>query len=215
MSNPQSVLFDHPPPTIQPIPIGRPNIVSILNLKVVNYFFSSFLIILILQYVCIFITIPCDEVLNRPQICVISSFYDALMFTACCCIFPLGTVIPTLKSVTYLGVSCLLQLMGLGISIPTFIRVLNTENMYSYEYNSTTNTSVKVNITTYIQVVTFISLFFHSLGFINSLINCIITYRGLCYLTNGIDRRNKHIDLEFTDQFPTEIRLEQIKLYRA
>lgn len=208
----QSVLFDITPN--QPIPIGRPQLVSLLNLKVVNYFFLLFLIILILQYVCIFITIPCDEVLNRPQICVLSSFYDALMFTGCCCIFPLGTVVPTLKSVSYLALSSCLQLIGLIISIPTLIMVLNTEDMYLYEYNSTINTSVKVDITTYIQVVTFISVFFHSLGFINSLINVVITYRGLSYLTNRLDRRNQFKDLTFMTETPQDM-AEHIKLYRA
>lgn len=56
---------------------GNPE--DFFDLKSINKLLLLFLILLVVQYLCIFMSVPCDEVINRPLICIISSFIDGIM----------------------------------------------------------------------------------------------------------------------------------------
>ena len=94
--------------------------------------------------------------------------------------------------------------------------VLNVETMYLYEYDSQLDTSLRVDVTVYIQVVACVTLFFHCMGFILALANCVIAYNGLYCLTNRVDRRNQHQnDPVFLQKMPHDLFQKEAKLLRG
>lgn len=221
MSIPQNVIFDPPNDgtatsledmggtpvngTIPSIPVQTSHIESFYDLKIAGIVALMYLINLIIQYICFFITVPFDEVSNRPNICIISSIYDAVMFTICCSIFPMGSIIPTVSSLHYRTLTVFLQAIGLLLSIVAMVMVLNVDRMDLYQYDSISGDSTPADVTLYIQMVTFFSLFFHSVGFILSTIDLVICIRGLSYLNNRIDRQKQNDPLEFPKGFPNDI----------
>lgn len=87
MSNiPRNVIFDSPgivtnTESSPSIPI--PDIESIIDSKTVNNFLLLYLIVLVFQYICIFISVPFEDVYNRPPMAMISCFYDGIMVCNC------------------------------------------------------------------------------------------------------------------------------------
>lgn len=82
MNIPRNIIFDGQSPMAvlgSPPPIPAPQTEAIIDLNWVNYFLLLYLIILIGQYVCIFMSVPFDDVINRPSISILSSFYDGIM----------------------------------------------------------------------------------------------------------------------------------------
>lgn len=125
-------------------------------------------------------------------------------------------MVPSLKSLFYLTLSSFLQFLGLIIGLVTVIQVLNVEKMYLYEYDYLVNSSVKVDITLYIQIITCITLFFHAMGFLLALVNCMLAYRGLSNLNNRIDRRSqiKH-QTEFSTTLPEAMFKKEANFFRG
>lgn len=125
-------------------------------------------------------------------------------------------MIPSLKSLLYLTISTILQLLGLIIAIPTTIMVLNTESMYLYEYDNQLATSLRVDVTIYIHIVTCITLLFHCMGFILAFTNCAFAYNGLSRLTNRVGRRSQnHLDQIFMQTLPDSVLQKEIQCVRG
>ena len=86
--------------------------------------------------------------------------------------------------------------------------------MYLYDYDSTVGTTVKTDVTTYIQVIACISLTISSLGLFLSLLNTVLASNSLKNLNNKINRRTlgKHVRT-MNDDLPRNLVAEQIKSY--
>ncbi|CUM47356.1 unnamed protein product [Debaryomyces tyrocola] len=86
--------------------------------------------------------------------------------------------------------------------------------MYLYDYDSTVGTTVKTDVTTYIQVMACISLTISSLGLFLSLLNTVLASNSLKNLNNKINRRTlgKHVRT-MNDDLPRNLVTEQIKSY--
>lgn len=124
-------------------------------------------------------------------------------------------MVPSLKCLFYLTISCLLQLVGLLLSVPTTIYVLNVESMYLYEYDCQLKTSMKVNVTLYFQIVTCLTLVFHCMGFLLALVNCVLAYQGLSNLNNRIDRRSQLKTCEFPMKLSDELFEKEAHWFRG
>lgn len=86
--------------------------------------------------------------------------------------------------------------------------------MYLYDYDSTVGTTVKTDVTTYIQIMACISLTISSLGLFLSLLNTVLASNSLKNLNNKINRRTlgKHVRT-MNDDLPSNLVAEQIKSY--
>lgn len=86
--------------------------------------------------------------------------------------------------------------------------------MYLYDYDSTVGSTVKTDVTTYIQVMACISLTISSLGLFLSLFNTVLASNSLKNLNNKINRRTlgKHVRT-MNDDLPRNLVKEQMKSY--
>lgn len=104
--------------------------------------------------------------------------------------------------------------MGCILSLVSAIKCLSIDQMFLYDYDSTVGTTVKTDVTTYIQVMACISLTISSLGLLFSLLNTILASNSLKNLNNKINRKTlgKHVRTMNND-LPPNLAREQIKSY--
>lgn len=113
-------------------------------------------------------------------------------------------------------ISMILQFLGLALSLAGVIICLNVDAMFLYDYDGYQRKEVKVEVTTYIQVLACISLFLHCLGCFLTLVNTMLIYRALDHLENSIDRRMKAKNaqnLRTTTSSRNLMLKEQVKTY--
>lgn len=83
----------------------------------------------------------------------------------------------------------LIELVGLILSIVSVVMCLTASSMTLYAYDSSLGQTTAVDVTTYIQVISSISMGLHGLGALVALINFFLSVRSLNRLNNKIDRR--------------------------
>lgn len=98
--------------------------------------------------------------------------------------------------------------------IPATVAVLNAENMLLYSYDSDLHISVKTDVTTYIQVVTCLSLLSHCIGVLLAFFNCLLAYLGLLKLANRCDKRRLN-SFELLAELPEQLFKEEYKPYKG
>lgn len=234
-----SILFDAPVGN-NPIYLGQGNMIENINViynpKIIRAFLQSYMVVLIFQYIACFSSAPFDNVENRPSISVLSSIYSLFMvcsnlnfeflastdfltfinqFCICACLLPFASLtIPNIASYKYLIISAILQFVGCILSLVSAIKCLSIGRMYLYDYDSTVGTTVKTDVTTYIQIMACISLTISSLGLFLSLLNTVLASNSLKNLNNKINRRTlgKHVRT-MNDDLPRNLVTEQIKSY--
>lgn len=88
--------------------------------------------------------------------------------------------------------------------------------MYLYEYDYQLNSTVEVNVTLYIQIISAIALVFHCMGFLLATSNCVVAYRGLSYLNNRIDRRTQNQTAsDFFKEIPESLFKQEISSFKG
>lgn len=214
---PHNILFDNIPSENNfDINYPQDDVETLYNIKTKRLFLQIYMTLLLCQYILIFTAVPFENVTNRPSIMICAIFYDIFMFTVCACILPLGSLaVPTSISLRYLLVSSYLQAIGLSLGIWSTVVGLNTANMTLYEYDSDTRSSIQVDITTYIQVIACIALFFHSLAFMVSLCNTMMCWHTLTIINNRLDRSSRVGDNLMEKQLPPQLRNQVLRSIRG
>lgn len=107
-----------------------------------------------------------------------------------------------------------MQLLGVIFSFASTISCLNVNEMFLYDYDSTVGSTVKTEVTTYIQVMACVSLSVNTLGLFLSIINTIFASNSLKNLNNKLSRHTlgKHTRT-MDSNLPLHLERDQIKSY--
>lgn len=90
--------------------------------------------------------------------------------------------------------------------------------MYLYEYDSMKKVTTKVQVTTYIQVISVVSMAVNTIAFVVLLMNVILSSHAIKNYYSKIDRRVlKNLDrfVELETELPREVQMQQMKAYAA
>ncbi|KAK6458257.1 uncharacterized protein RJT20DRAFT_133696 [Scheffersomyces xylosifermentans] len=192
---PRNILFDDQAPQRVPIVVGNPEIIEDLDgmydVKTFKILLQTYMGLLLSQYILVYACVPFDDIDNRPTMCIISSLYCLFMFAINATTLPIcSSSIPTITAMRALLFSLCLEFGELALSVASGILCLNAPIMYSYEYDNATKSTKKIDVTTYIQVVTTCSMAINTVAFFNVLLLVVMISRALRNLINFIDRRS-------------------------
>lgn len=125
---------------------------------------------------------------------------------------------PTIVTFRVLVCSLVLEFGELVLSVAAAILCLNAPLMYLYEYDSMKKVTTKVQVTTYIQVISVVSMAVNTIAFVVLLMNVILSSHAIKNYYSKIDRRVlKNLDrfVELETELPREVQMQQMKAYAA
>ncbi|ODQ81928.1 hypothetical protein BABINDRAFT_113357 [Babjeviella inositovora NRRL Y-12698] len=151
--------------------------------------------ILILEYFVNFMSLPFDDIQNRPVINVIAGCYGIFMFAISACLLPVAaSTIPTRESFSAIKISAAVQFLGTVLWFVSFIVTLRVEHMFSYdvfENFESSRSGNRTDVTVYTKVLCGLAFGSNFLAFALFFANMVVIWCGLMNLFNKVDRRKR------------------------
>lgn len=125
------------------------------------------------------------------------------------------SVVPTMTTKVCQMITSILEFLGVALNVASVVFCLNVDVMYLKETDSTGKV-IKVEITSYVQVMACLLLVSTAVAFAFSFLNSLITIRGLSNLRNRNDRRSKNDpEFEMVTVLPPHIATKIENLYNS
>lgn len=205
----RNVIFDddEPPESLDVAP--RPDLPW--NTHYFKVLMQIYIVVLLGQYICIYASVPLDDIQGRPSLALIRSVYILIMFSMNACMLPVCLLLhPTLAQFRGFTTLLLLEIVGLGFEVVTCAMIICAGNMLSMEYHK--GTSQKVDVTLYIRMVSVASMLLCAIavGLLTSL-----TCRTKSWLMEYILYEAQEGLVKPRTELPEDIRREQKRAYTA